>query len=285
MQGVKAETEAWAAKNGVADKAFAFSFAFTGWALVGTMSSTRATSAWCRSRLADFCSPSPAPHQAEVTQEEAVQNIGLALLAVFVVSAVLLAHVGMAVVLVLMIASVLVCILGLMTFWDVPLEAVAVTQLVTHTASRCLWAALLTTCTRYFLLHCSHQVLSVGLAVDYSLHIAHSFLHKSGTRNERATLAVVEMGISVLNGTSCAGAPRLLLTARSPVDNLVSPVHPLPLCFRRHFHLFGHCSAGLLQLLHLCHLFQDVLPLLRPGRCPWPPPPACPPQHLWPPGV
>lgn len=133
MQGVKAETEAWAAKNGVADKAFAFSFAFTGWALVGTMSSTRATSVWCHSRLADVCSPSPAPHQAEVTQGEAVQNIGLALLAVFVVSAVLLAHVGMAVVLVLMIASVLVCILGLMTFWDVPLEAVAVTQLVTHT--------------------------------------------------------------------------------------------------------------------------------------------------------
>jgi Niemann-Pick C1 protein len=43
-------------------------------------------------------------------------------------------------------------------------------------------------------------VLAVGLSVDALAHITHSFLAHDGTGNERAALAVTEIGRSVFNG-------------------------------------------------------------------------------------
>ena len=45
-----------------------------------------------------------------------------------------------------------------------------------------------------------NMVLAVGIAVDYSAHIAHSFLVVKGTRDERAKLALLRIGGEVLSG-------------------------------------------------------------------------------------
>eukprot|EP01026_Neomeris_dumetosa_P062918 TRINITY_DN5965_c0_g1_i2.p3 TRINITY_DN5965_c0_g1~~TRINITY_DN5965_c0_g1_i2.p3 ORF type:complete len:128 (+),score=19.81 TRINITY_DN5965_c0_g1_i2:528-911(+) len=43
-------------------------------------------------------------------------------------------------------------------------------------------------------------VLAVGLAVDYSAHIAHSYLVVQGTKRERAQLALKDIGGEVFSG-------------------------------------------------------------------------------------
>ena len=43
-------------------------------------------------------------------------------------------------------------------------------------------------------------ILSVGLCVDYSVHIMHTFLHSRGTPNQRVAAALIEIGPSVLQG-------------------------------------------------------------------------------------
>ena len=43
-------------------------------------------------------------------------------------------------------------------------------------------------------------ILSIGLSVDYSVHMCHAFLTVSGTRKQRAKAAIVDMGVAVLNG-------------------------------------------------------------------------------------
>lgn len=124
------------------DQVFAFAFAFPSWA------------------------------QYAYIPSEAVQNVGLTLLAVFLVILVVVAHPLQAVLVTIVVGMNLVDILGFMTHWQVDLNGVSVVNLV----------------------------LSIGLAVDYSSHIAHAFMHKQGDRNTRASLAVSEMGVSVING-------------------------------------------------------------------------------------
>ena len=43
-------------------------------------------------------------------------------------------------------------------------------------------------------------IISIGLCVDYSVHMCHAFLTASGSRKERARTALLEMGAPVLNG-------------------------------------------------------------------------------------
>ncbi len=45
-------------------------------------------------------------------------------------------------------------------------------------------------------------ILTVGLSVDYSLHIAHGFLTGSGTKRQRAVAALEGLGVSVFNGAT-----------------------------------------------------------------------------------
>lgn len=45
-----------------------------------------------------------------------------------------------------------------------------------------------------------NMVLAVGIAVDYSAHIAHSFLVVEGTRDQRAKSALMRIGGEVLSG-------------------------------------------------------------------------------------
>merc|ERR1712070_149598 len=63
-------------------------------------------------------------------------------------------------------------ILGMMYWWGISIDSVAVANLV----------------------------LAIGLAVDYSVHVAHSFLSVKGDPVVRAQAAVVDMGTSVMHG-------------------------------------------------------------------------------------
>ena len=52
---------------------------------------------------------------------------------------------------------------------------------------------------------CICMVLAVGVAVDYSVHIAHHFLATYGTPTERAKHALHHIGGAVLNGAFTTG--------------------------------------------------------------------------------
>uniref|UniRef100_A0A7S1G6N4 SSD domain-containing protein n=1 Tax=Bicosoecida sp. CB-2014 TaxID=1486930 RepID=A0A7S1G6N4_9STRA len=136
------DVDALAATHGMAGKAYAFSFAYTSW------------------------------RQFEIIPTEAVQNVGFAVVAVFVVLLLFIANLRAALIVTGVVALALVDVLGFYHFWGLYLDAVSVVQLA----------------------------LAVGLVVDYSSHIAHAVMHATGTRKERASAALAEMGISVLNG-------------------------------------------------------------------------------------
>lgn len=57
---------------------------------------------------------------------------------------------------------------------------------------------------------CTLIALTIGLAIDYSVHIAHFYVHAGGTRFERTQESLAEIGISVFGGaatTVFAGVP------------------------------------------------------------------------------
>ena len=84
-------------------------------------------------------------------------------------------------------------------------------------------------------------MLSVGLAVDYSCHVGHSFMHQYGTRQERVNKALREIGVSVINGAiSTFLAVCLLAFSKSYVFTVFTKmfalyVHPLAFVCRSPF--------------------------------------------------
>jgi len=107
-----------------------------------------------------------------VVDGETIQNIIAACVCVFLVNVIMLADIFAASLVLLMIGFVDVCILGYMAHWDLDFNSVTAINLV----------------------------LAVGLAVDYSAHIAHSFLVATGPGVDRAKEAVDHIGMSVFNG-------------------------------------------------------------------------------------
>jgi predicted RND superfamily exporter protein len=108
----------------------------------------------------------------DVVDKETIQNVLIACACVFVVNFVMLADFFAALIVLLSIGLVDVCILGYMGHWDLNFNSVTAINLV----------------------------LAVGLAIDYSAHIAHSFLTSKGSGMERAMHAVDHIGASVFNG-------------------------------------------------------------------------------------
>merc|ERR1719422_999314 len=47
---------------------------------------------------------------------------------------------------------------------------------------------------------CTNIVISIGLCVDYSVHVAHAFLSNQGSKNERVKAALADIGPAVFNG-------------------------------------------------------------------------------------
>lgn len=108
----------------------------------------------------------------KVLQVELYRNLALAGACVFFVTLVLIANVLTSLIVFTCVIFTLVDVAGTMYFWGVTID----------TAS----SILLTLC--------------VGLAVDYSAHIGHTFMTVSGDKNERPVMALKEIGPAVFNG-------------------------------------------------------------------------------------
>jgi len=121
-----------------------------------------------------------------VFKQEAIQNVGLALLAVLVVMLIVTANFPVTLFILLCISLVDFFLLGLLWYWDVTLNSITVVN----------------------------NVIAIGLAVDYSAHIGHAFLmvdppnvdeagreltnHEKRVYKARGALA--SMGASVFHG-------------------------------------------------------------------------------------
>jgi len=128
--------------------------------------------------------------QYAIIVREALTNLGLALLAVFIITLLIIANVGATALVMVVIVMVDVDILGLMYLWDLTIDSVAIINLV----------------------------LAIGLSVDYAAHIAHAFVQTPGTRQERADKALENMGTAVVHGAfSTFLAVAILSTSKSYV--------------------------------------------------------------------
>lgn len=93
-------------------------------------------------------------------------------------------------------------------------------------------------------------VLAVGIAVDYAVHITHNFLVQSGTKVERATLALQNIGGEVF----CAAFTSLLAVVglgftKHYVMQVCSPSHrtkcsPLPVLFKIELNRFENMTEN-----------------------------------------
>ncbi|RUS80143.1 hypothetical protein EGW08_012100 [Elysia chlorotica] len=108
----------------------------------------------------------------KVIRDELYRNIGLALIAIFVVTLILIAHFRTSVLVLCTVISTLVEVAGTMYFWGLTIDTV--TSII--------------------------LIVSVGLSVDYSAHIGHMFMTISGSKQYRATETVSEMGPAVFYG-------------------------------------------------------------------------------------
>jgi predicted RND superfamily exporter protein len=107
-----------------------------------------------------------------IIEGELVQNVSLALAAVFVVTMILIGHPGTSMLVFLSVSFTIIELLGIQTLFDLSIDTVAVVLFV----------------------------LAVGLSVDYSAHIAQGFMQKTGTRSERVALVLEDIGVPVFNG-------------------------------------------------------------------------------------
>jgi len=123
--------------------------------------------------------------QYKVIQREMLTNLGLAIAAVFVIVLLILAELRTTLLVMLCVLLTDVSILGVMQMWGLTIDSVSVVNLV----------------------------LAIGLAVDYSAHVAHAFVIAKGTHTERMQSAVSEMGTAVIHGAFSTFLAVLVLSA------------------------------------------------------------------------
>merc|ERR1719221_1870972 len=104
--------------------------------------------------------------------EETIRNVVVALVCVLLVTTVLLGDILGSFLVVSMVGIVDVCLLGYMAHWNLDFNSVTAINVT----------------------------IAVGLAVDYSAHVTHSFLVATGDRKQRVTHAIDHVGSSVANG-------------------------------------------------------------------------------------
>ncbi|CAL0307290.1 unnamed protein product [Lupinus luteus] len=102
----------------------------------------------------------------------ALINIGIALGAVFVVCLVLTSSFWSSAIILLVLVMIISDLMGVMAILGVQLNAVSVVNLI----------------------------MSIGIAVEFCVHITHAFMVSSGDRNQRAKTALSTMGASVFSG-------------------------------------------------------------------------------------
>jgi len=108
----------------------------------------------------------------EVITKELFRNLGLAIACVFVTTLILLADFLGSVYVLMCVVLTLVDLCGYMHFWGLTIDVVSSVNVI----------------------------IAIGLCVDYSAHICHTFLTIEGSRQERAEATLVNIGPAVLNG-------------------------------------------------------------------------------------
>lgn len=102
----------------------------------------------------------------------ALINIAIALGAVFIVCLIITSSLWNSVIILLVLAMIVVDLMGVMAILDIQLNAVSVVNLI----------------------------MSIGIAVEFCVHITHAFSVCRGNRNQRAKEALETMGASVFSG-------------------------------------------------------------------------------------
>lgn len=102
----------------------------------------------------------------------AIEDVLYAIGGVGVVTLLLLRNPWLSLLLISTVAMIQVDLLGIMKLWDVSLNAVSVVNMV----------------------------MSIGISVEFCVHIAYAFTEAEGSKNERAKKALIEMGTSVFSG-------------------------------------------------------------------------------------
>jgi len=126
----------------------------------------------------------------KVIKKELFQNVGLALLAVSILVMITVGSPVTAFLITIAVACCIIEILGFMHALGIAIDSVSVINLV----------------------------LAVGLSVDYSAHVGHCFMVKTGSNNQRALEALADIGAAVLQGaTSTFLAVVVLLFTKSYV--------------------------------------------------------------------
>jgi len=108
----------------------------------------------------------------KIIKLELFRNAGLAIMSVGIITFMTLGNIVTALLITISVIFCIVEILGFMYAAGLVIDSVSVINIV----------------------------LAVGLSVDYSAHVGHSFMVKSGKRNDRVTEALADIGASVLNG-------------------------------------------------------------------------------------
>lgn len=110
--------------------------------------------------------------QYAILEQETFQNVGTALVVVFLVSLLMLGNPIVCFTVFLGVAMTVVELLGILHFWDINLNVIAVSNLA----------------------------VAVGLSVDFSAHIGLEYLECVGTPEERITQALGNLGPSLVHG-------------------------------------------------------------------------------------
>ena len=126
----------------------------------------------------------------KIIQRELYQNIGSASVAMFLTVLVFLGTFRGAALIIFCVLGTIVEVAGFMYFMGLTINVIT----------------------------CNTLVISIGLCVDFSAHIAHGFISRPGSRDERMISTVTEIGPAVMNGgLSTLLAFILLSTSKSYV--------------------------------------------------------------------
>jgi Niemann-Pick C1 protein len=121
----------------------------------------------------------------KVIGEELYRNLGLAFLCVFLMTLLLIANLWTCILVAICVAMTLVDVLGMIYFWGLTIDTVTSIMVI----------------------------VAIGLAVDYSAHIGHSFMVERGTRDERTQKTLANMGSAVFYGGFSTFLAFILLAA------------------------------------------------------------------------